>query len=163
VVERGTASAARTLGVEEAVAGKTGTSNDGRDGWFVGYTPALVSLVWVGFDEPEPTGLSGAQLALPIWADFARRASRVVPSGPFEPPDSITFRDIDPTTGKLATAFCPLTVREAFLTSTEPRERCPHHDVRQVVRHLLRELFGARPGPAGDGRGDRPPPPLPER
>jgi penicillin-binding protein 1B len=143
VVARGTGAAARALGVEGPVAGKTGTTNEGRDAWFVGYTPRLVALVWVGFDQRDVLRLSGAQAALPIWADFMRTAMAVVPSGPFVPPPSIVFRDADPATGKLASAWCPLRVREAFLASTEPRETCPEHGPLEALRALL-----PRPGPA---------------
>src|SRR5439155_19182084 len=66
VITSGTASAARGLGPAGGIAGKTGTTNDGRDAWFVGYAPRLLTLVWVGFDGGEPHGLSGAQAALPI-------------------------------------------------------------------------------------------------
>jgi penicillin-binding protein 1B len=146
VVDRGTGTAARTLGVDGAVAGKTGTTNEGRDAWFVGYTSRLVTLVWVGFDEREALQLSGAQAALPIWADFMRTAMAVLPSGPFTVPSSVTFRDVDPTNGKLANRYCPIVVREAFLASTEPREVCTDHGgPLQTFDSLFRrffELFG---------------------
>jgi penicillin-binding protein 1B len=127
VIDRGTAVAARSLGVEGVVAGKTGTTNDGRDAWFVGYTPRLVALVWVGFDERDVLRLSGSQAALPIWADFMRTAMAVVPSGGFTVPATVSFRDVDPTNGKLATRYCPVVFREAFLPGTEPREACTDH------------------------------------
>ncbi len=127
VVERGTGATVRALGVEGPVAGKTGTTNDGRDAWFVGYTSRLVALVWVGFDEGDVLRLSGAQAALPIWADFMRTATAVLPAEPFPAPPSVVFRDVDPTNGKLATFFCPVVVREVFLASTEPLEVCPDH------------------------------------
>ena len=124
VVDRGTGAAARLLGVEGPVAGKTGTTNDGRDAWFVGYTPRLVALVWVGFDEREALHLSGSQAALPIWADFMRAALAREPAVPFAMPESVVVRDVDPETGKLAGRWCPVVVREAFLASTEPHEVC---------------------------------------
>jgi penicillin-binding protein 1B len=127
VVDRGTAASARGLGADGAVAGKTGTTNDGRDAWFIGYTPRLVTLVWVGFDERDVIRLSGSQAALPIWADFMRIAVGVLPSGSFTVPTSVVFRDIDPTNGKLANRYCPVVFREAFLASTEPREVCADH------------------------------------
>jgi 1A family penicillin-binding protein len=127
VVDRGTGAAARSLGVEGPVAGKTGTTNDGRDAWFVGYTPRLVTLVWVGFDEREVLRLSGSQAALPIWADFTRAAAAVFPPAAFTVPTSVVFRDVDPTNGKLATRYCPTIFREAFLSGTEPRELCNDH------------------------------------
>ena len=155
VVERGTAAAARSLGVEGVVAGKTGTTNDGRDAWFVGYTPRLVTLVWVGFDERDVLRLSGSQAALPIWADFMQSAMAVLPGGGFTVPATVSFRDIDPTNGKLATRFCPVVFREAFLAGTEPRETCTDHGPAEFVDSLFRRLFdffgrpksGAEPAP----------------
>jgi membrane carboxypeptidase/penicillin-binding protein len=127
--------------VEGPVAAKTGTTNEGRDAWFVGYTPRLVALVWVGFDQREVLRLSGAQAALPIWADFMRTALGVVPATIFEPPTSVTFRDVDAGNGKLATAWCPVVIREAFLASTEPREPCPDHGPAAAIRSFFRRLF----------------------
>jgi penicillin-binding protein 1B len=142
VVDRGTGAPARALGVEGAVAGKTGTTNDGRDAWFVGYTPHLVTLVWVGFDQQDVLKLSGAQAALPIWAEFMRTAMAVLPREGFIVPASVTFREVDSTNGKLATRFCPVVFREAFLTGTEPRETCPDHGPGALLETLFRRLFG---------------------
>jgi penicillin-binding protein 1B len=75
VVKNGTARIARGVAPGVTVAGKTGTTNAGRDAWFVGYTPTLLAVVWVGFDSGEPHRLSGAEAALPIWAEFMRTAS----------------------------------------------------------------------------------------
>ena len=141
VIDRGTGASARALGVEGPVAGKTGTTNEGRDTWFVGYTPRLVALVWVGFDQRDALRLSGAQAALPIWADFMRTALGVVPAVAPEPPPSITFREVDAANGKLATAWCPVVIREAFLASTEPRDTCPDHGPAAAVRSFFRHLF----------------------
>jgi penicillin-binding protein 1B len=142
VVDRGTGAAARALGVTGDLAGKTGTTNDGRDAWFVGYTPGLVALVWVGFDERDVLRLSGGQAALPIWADFMRTAMAVAPASPFPVPPSIAWRDIDPANGKLAGRWCPTSVREAFLASTEPRDPCPDHGPGDLLRSLFHRLFG---------------------
>jgi membrane carboxypeptidase/penicillin-binding protein len=141
VVDRGTGAAARALGVEGPVAAKTGTTNEGRDTWFVGYTPRLIALVWVGFDQRDVLRLSGAQAALPIWADFMRTALGVVPPALFEPPTSVTFRDVDAGNGRLATAWCPTVTREAFLAATEPRESCPDHGPAAAFRSFFRRLF----------------------
>ncbi len=125
VIASGTGSAARELGGAKA-AGKTGTTNDGRDAWFVGYTPGLLTVVWVGFDDGEPHGLSGGQAALPIWADFMRQALDVYPQPDFVVPAGIEFADVDATNGKLARLACPLVVHEAFLAGTKP-EPCDEH------------------------------------
>ena len=161
VIERGTGAPARALGVEGPVAGKTGTTNEGRDAWFVGYTPRLVTLVWVGFDERDVLRLSGGQAALPIWADFMRTAMALVPSGPFPPPPSITFQDVDPTNGKLATRWCPVVIREAFLASTEPRETCPDHGPADLFRRFFRRLYD--PAQRVSKPAEPPPPKLAEQ
>jgi membrane carboxypeptidase/penicillin-binding protein len=126
VIRSGTGTAARALGVTGAVAGKTGTTNEGRDAWFVGYTPRLLAVVWVGFDGGEAHGLSGSEAALPIWADFMRAAMEVYPQPEFTQPPGIAFADVDLTNGRLANRFCPLAAREVFLSGTEP-EPCQEH------------------------------------
>ena len=125
VVDTGTAGMSKVLGLTVPAAGKTGSTD--RDAWFVGYTPRLVTLVWVGFDDWDTLQLSGARGALPIWVEFMHTAADVIPSGPFQVPTSIVFRDIDVTTGKLATPFCRLVIREAFLPSAVPTEPCLEH------------------------------------
>ena len=127
VLNEGTAAGARAAGFKNDAAGKTGTTNDLRDAWFVGFTPELLTVVWVGFDDNQPVGLSGAQAALPIWTQFMKAALAGYPDAPFEPPEGITFIDIDPDTGKLAAPGCPRTFREAFLAGTEPTDVCELH------------------------------------
>ena len=102
-------------------------------------------MVWVGFDQRDVLRLSGAQAALPIWADFMRTALGVVPATLPEPPPSITFREVDAANGKLATTWCPVAIREAFLASTEPREFCPDHGPAATVRSFFRRLFESDP------------------
>jgi penicillin-binding protein 1B len=127
VLNEGTAAAARGAGFTLDAAGKTGTTNDLRDAWFVGFTPDLLTVVWVGFDDNQPVGLSGARAALPIWTQFMKMALAGHASVPFEVPDGITFADIDPDTGKLATPACPRTFHEAFVSGTEPTQTCDLH------------------------------------
>ena len=126
VVNSGTGAGARAAGLTGAVAGKTGTTNDARDAWFVGYSPRLLALVWVGFDAAEAHGLSAAEAALPIWTDFMRQALEVYPTQAFTVADGITVANIDVTNGKLANRFCPAVDREIFLTGTEP-PTCDEH------------------------------------
>jgi penicillin-binding protein 1B len=126
VIRTGTAASVSALGASGEIAGKTGTSNDGRDAWFVGYSSRLLAIVWVGFDDGQAHGLSGAQAALPIWADFMRQALGAYPAPAFTVPGGISFADIDATNGKLARSSCPLVTRETFLAGTEP-ERCDEH------------------------------------
>jgi membrane carboxypeptidase/penicillin-binding protein len=134
VMRSGTAFSSRALGVTGEVAGKTGTTNDGRDAWFVGYSSRLLAVVWIGFDGRETHGLSGAQAALPIWSDFMRQAMAAYPAPAFSVPAGISFADVDPTNGRLAGSACPLTVRETFLTGTEP-EPCEEH--RQLSERVM--------------------------
>ncbi|MGE5244519.1 MAG: PBP1A family penicillin-binding protein [Betaproteobacteria bacterium] len=127
VLNEGTAASARALGFTLDAAGKTGTTNDLRDAWFVGFTPDLLTVVWVGFDDNQPVGLSGSQAALPIWTDFMKRALAGDADTPFDVPPGVTFVDIDPDTGKLAVPGCPRVFREAFLAGTEPVQACDLH------------------------------------
>ena len=127
VVNEGTGAGARAAGFALDAAGKTGTTNDLRDAWFVGFTPELLTVVWVGLDDNQVLGLSGAQAALPIWTEFMTRALAGQADQSFQVPDGITFADIDRDTGKLATPLCPRVVHEAFLSGTEPTEPCPLH------------------------------------
>lgn len=127
VLDRGTGEGARRLGFTRPAAGKTGTTNDYKDAWFVGYTPDLLVVVWVGFDNQSKLGLSGAQAALPIWTDFMKRATANTPIMDFVPPPGIKIVDIDPLSGQIATANCPYVLREAFPEGEEPTGTCPLH------------------------------------
>ena len=127
VINEGTAAGARSAGFTLDAAGKTGTTNDLRDAWFVGFTPELLTVVWVGFDDNQPVGLSGAQAALPIWTEFMTRALAGRASDQFEVPDGISFVDIDADTGKLAVPSCPRVFHEAFIAGTEPTQSCDLH------------------------------------
>ncbi len=105
VDQGGTGAAVRRYGYTGPCGGKTGTSNDYRDAWFVGVTPELAVAVWVGFDDNHPMldasnrGLTGSRAALPIWARFVERALAGKPHGQFALPDHIVFSTIDPRTG----------------------------------------------------------------
>ena len=127
VLNEGTGAGARAAGFTLDAAGKTGTTNDLRDAWFVGFTPELLTVVWVGFDDNQPVGLSGAQAALPIWTQFMMRALAGRASVAFDPPDDIQFVDIDADTGLLANPGCPHVISESFMAGTEPREMCDLH------------------------------------
>jgi penicillin-binding protein 1B len=126
-LDSGTAVGVRRQGFLADAAGKTGTTDDLRDAWFAGFTPTLLTVVWVGMDDGSPLGLTGAQAALPIWTDFMRSALDGRPSPAFSPPTGITFIDVDPATGLRATTRCPESIREAFRDGTEPDAVCPLH------------------------------------
>lgn len=119
VVNRGTGAPIRARGFKWNVAGKTGTS---RDGWFAGYTPRLVCVVWVGFDDGSQLGLTGAASALPIWADFMNAALTNHPewTGDWQAPAGIQQADIDPSTGLLAKADSAAKRTEVFINGTAP-------------------------------------------
>jgi penicillin-binding protein 1B len=127
VLNEGTGASARYWGFALDAGGKSGTTNDMRDAWFVGFTPELLTAVWVGFDDNQPLGLSGAAAALPIWTRFMMGALAGRPSIPFAVPEGIVFVEIDRDTGKLAQPACPRIFREAFLAGSEPTEACMIH------------------------------------
>jgi penicillin-binding protein 1A len=146
VVDHGTGAAARRAGYHGPAAGKTGTTNEGKDAWFVGLTPDLVAGVWLGFDRPATIlpNAGGGALAAPIWGDFMARAYRDrQPEGTWAPPASLAQVVIDAASGFRATRNCPPEeVRtEYFLPGTEPRDYCPVHPESGVVR-LLDRLWG---------------------
>ena len=127
VLRSGTGAGVHSRGFNLPAAGKTGTS---RDGWFAGFTSKLICIVWVGFDDNRDFKLEGARSALPIWAEFMKRAHQhreyrnVVP---FQAPDGIVSVDIDAETGELATPQCPKVRSQAFIAGTQPVETCHLH------------------------------------
>lgn len=127
VMNEGTGAGARAAGFTLDAAGKTGTTNDLRDAWFVGFTRTLLTVVWVGFDDNQPLGLAGSQAALPIWTQFMKAALAGTQNLAFEAPDGVTYVDIDPDTGQLAVPGCPQVLREAFVAGTEPLHTCELH------------------------------------
>jgi len=127
VVNEGTGAGARAAGFTQDAAGKSGTTNDLRDAWFVGFTPELLTVVWVGLDDNQPLGLSGTQAALPIWTTFMMRALAGRDSPSFLAPEGVAFVEIDRDTGLLAGPACPRIFSEAFIEGTEPREACHLH------------------------------------
>jgi penicillin-binding protein 1B len=141
VFVRGTAKRAADLGYSEVAAGKTGTTDDMRDAWFVGYTPDLLALVWVGFDDGHGTGLTGATGALPIWVDLMNQAGSPVSHWPREP-GGIVHRRIDPLSGLLAVRACPKTVVESFTEGSEPSRECTLHQGR--IKRWWRNLGGRK-------------------
>jgi penicillin-binding protein 1B len=127
VIDHGTARSAREAVMGTAVAGKTGTS---RDGWFVGYTPNLVCVVWIGFDDNEQLGLTGAEAALPAWADFIKGAVELKPElggRNFDCPEGIKFVEIDPDNGALSTLSCPHRELIAVTEKLAPTIECLLH------------------------------------
>lgn len=134
VVQRGTASRLRRYGLSYA-AGKTGTTNDYRDAWFVGYTPDMVTTVWVGFDRGAPLRLSSGEAAIPVWGAYMSS----IPHSREEPkaPPGVTERDIDPESGMLWQDGCPGPWHEVFLDGTAPTRHCP----RGIIGTIMRDIF----------------------
>jgi penicillin-binding protein 1B len=129
VLNEGTGASARASGFTADAAGKSGTTNDLRDAWFVGFTPELLTVVWVGLDNNQPLGLSGSQAALPIWTSFMRNALAGRGGSTFAAPEGVAFVDIDRDTGQPATPICPRLTREGFLAGTEPMGVCELHRI----------------------------------
>lgn len=134
VVDHGTARAARGAVKGTAIAGKTGTS---RDGWFVGYTPNLVCVVWIGFDDNQQLGLTGAEAALPAWTEFTNGAVQLRPElggRNFECPEGIKFVEIDTEDGLISTLTCPSRELIAVTEALAPNAECfKHGNLPEVV------------------------------
>jgi penicillin-binding protein 1A len=130
-VDEGTGWVVRARGVAVPMGGKTGTTNDNMDAWFVGYTPSLAAAVWVGHDERTPLGNrgQGGVLAAPIWADFYRAGWNGDGDAGWAPPEGIVPAVIDDETGLLAGEWCPTTRVEWFRAGTQPTEPCEEHDM----------------------------------
>ena len=128
VLDEGTGYWARRVGFQRRAAGKTGTTDDFTDCWFIGFTPQLVCGVWVGYDEKKTIfpGATGGVVACPIWAEFMNSALKDYPEEEFSPPDSIVLRKVCEETGLLANPRCPLTREEYFILGKEPKE-CDRH------------------------------------
>jgi penicillin-binding protein 1B len=168
VMRSGTAASVRSLGFGVPAAGKTGTSD--HDGWFAGYTSELLCIVWVGFDDNRELDLEGAHSALPIWTEFMKRALQYHAyrdARPFQAPDGIVSVQIDPESGMLATANCPATITEVYISGTQPVTSCPLHGGGQSVTHVAGWELPGNPPAGAEGatppRVNAPPPTLAAR
>jgi penicillin-binding protein 1A len=154
VVDEGTATSARELKL--IVAGKTGTSNDARDAWFIGMTPTVVVGVWVGFDAPRPlgTGETGGKAAVPVFVGTVKAMGRRVRSKPFDRPAGVVEARIDKRTGLLAAPGAPdeQSMVEVFVDGTAPTETATaigEVDPTNFVTEQYDEEAGAGAGEAG--------------
>ena len=128
VVENGTASSLKDMGIDFPVAAKTGTTSDYRDAWFVGYTPDILALIWVGFDDGASIQASGSQAALPIWAGLMKALPQYVSGGWFRMPSGVVKRVVCSESGQLAVENrCPHPIEEYFLADHVPTEHCQIH------------------------------------
>ncbi|MBN1627878.1 MAG: PBP1A family penicillin-binding protein [Deltaproteobacteria bacterium] len=141
VVEEGTAASLKTLGITNPVAAKTGTTNDSRDAWFVGYTPEILAMVWIGFDDGTSMQGTGTSAALPIWADLMKELPQYMSGGWFQRPKGVVDMVICAESGELAIPDrCPETIREVFLEELVPTETCSIHSVQNPIIKFFREL-----------------------
>jgi penicillin-binding protein 1B len=127
VVNEGTARSLKWRGVSWPVAGKTGTTNDFRDAWFVGYTPDILALVWVGFDNGDTIAATGAAAALPIWADLMNAIPQYRSETEFKPPQGVEKISVCSVTGLIAVDDCPAPSEEYFIAGQIPAAHCPLH------------------------------------
>jgi 1A family penicillin-binding protein len=148
VVEVGTASSVRSLGVRIPVAGKTGTTNEFKDAWFVGFSTSVVAGVWVGYDQPQPIGEDAyaARVALPIWADFMRRTAGVLKAEPFQPPPGLEEKTLCRISYLQPLDGCPVYTEYFKEGDAVPRQMCPIHsgslrqEAKRVIGDALRGL-----------------------
>jgi penicillin-binding protein 1A len=163
VVQEGTAVAAKKL--KRRIAGKTGTSNEGKDAWFVGFTPDLVAGVWIGFDDPRRLGKgeTGAAAALPVWIELMKTALKGRGAKTFRQPPGVVSVRIDRQSGKLAAPGQDeaSTLEEVFIDGTAPAEVAPAPGEQSPDTFILDQLDEADPepkdlGPPGGADGDRP-------
>ena len=147
VVLRGTGAGVRAQGVKGAIGGKTGTTSENRDAWFVGFNSSVVVGVWVGFDQPQKIfeGASGSRVALPIWADFMRRTARRLPANGFEPPDNLRREQICMLSYHRALEGCPSYIEYFKDGDSVPTQLCEIHkgSLQQRAERAIQGLFGA--------------------
>lgn len=145
VMDRGTGAAARNLGVRFAVGGKTGTTDNFKDAWFVGFSSSVVAGVWVGFDQPQTMGREayGSRYALPIWSDFMRQASRRRRPDAFEAPSGLLDDVLCSVSYLRPVEGCPIYTEYFKDEDLVPERLCPIHQgsVKQRVRRAIEGLF----------------------
>lgn len=131
----------RALALDRPAGGKTGTNQDLRDLWFVGFTPDLVAGAWMGYDDFSSMGkhFTAASKVLPWWTEFMKKAHKGIPVHNFTVPDNIVFAKIDAQTGLLALPTCPKVVLAAFKKDTDPKDLCPVDHLSQPEQALETE------------------------
>ena len=134
----------RVKALHRPAAGKTGTTNDLRDAWFLGYVPQLVTGVWVGYDDRTPMGKgeTGSRAASPIWLYFMKEVLKDTPVEDFAVPEGVVFAKIDAKTGLLASPFSKKTVFQAFREGTEPRKYSPRPAAPKTGEFLMYDMQG---------------------
>jgi len=138
VVENGTGRTLGNEGISWPVAGKTGTTNNSRDAWFIGYTPDILALVWVGFDNGDAIKASGAQAALPIWAELMKAIPHHISQRDFRVPDEIVTRMVCNDDGKpVVSQNCAQPRKEFFLAQNAPPQPRPQGPIQDVFEKLI--------------------------
>ena len=172
VVDHGTAWRARQLGFKLPAAGKTGTTNEYRDAWFVGFTPRLVSGVWIGFDQPQTImgGGYAAEVAVPLWAGFMRKATTSDPAEWYAPPPGIVSANVCRLSGKRPVEGCYGSTSvtenggyastnnvytEYFVKGTQPQETCPIHGSTSIFSRIAGWLGDTPTAPAQERATER--------
>jgi len=141
VVETGTARALKEMGITFPVAGKTGTTNDYKDAWFVGYTPNILVLVWVGFDDGTSIHASGAGAAMPIWAELIKILPQYVSGDWFKIPPGVVKRRVCSESGQLAVSGrCPQPIEEFFLDDNIPTNDCTIHGSKNRLDWIFHDV-----------------------
>ncbi|MDA8403224.1 MAG: penicillin-binding transpeptidase domain-containing protein, partial [Desulfobacteraceae bacterium] len=140
VVSNGTAKSLKNLGVNFCLAGKTGTSSDYKDAWFIGYTPDFLALVWVGFDNGQSIHSTGAGAAIPIFADLVKHMPGYVTQNTFPVPPGVVTKRICSESGKLALPACPVTYDEYYLEENKPELPCDIHTSPTVFRKFFDDV-----------------------
>jgi penicillin-binding protein 1A len=145
VMDRGTGTAARAAGVRFPVAGKTGTTNDFKDAWFVGFSSSLVVGVWVGHDQPKTIARDayGSRYALPIWTDFMRRAARRRPPQPFDVPAGLQEEQLCAVSYLRPVEGCPTYIEYLKEGDDAPGRLCTLHEgsIKQRIRRSVEGFF----------------------
>jgi penicillin-binding protein 1A len=161
VVDHGTAWRARQIGFRLPAAGKTGTTNEYKDAWFVGFTPRMVTGVWIGYDQPQPImgGGYAAEVAVPLWASFMRKATNGDPDEWYDAPAGVVAVQVCRLSGKRPVSGCQGSTyytsegryassssvyTDYFVKGTEPRDYCPIHGTTSFT-HRVAGWFGASP------------------
>ena len=148
VIARGTGTSVQRWGLRGPVAGKTGSTNEFKDAWFVGYSSRVVVGVWVGFDQPATIAPNafGARIAAPIWADFMKRSSRALAGGPFQVPATLETDELCRVSFRKPVDGCPLYTEYFKPSDSKPRQHCQLHEgsIRQrVQRAAEKAVVGA--------------------
>jgi penicillin-binding protein 1A len=148
VVDRGTGAAARsTYGIRFPIAGKTGTTDDFKDAWFVGFSSSVVTGVWVGLDQPATIGREayGARYALPIWSEFMKAAARRRPPAAFEEPDGLEEVQLCNVSYLKPVQECPVYTEYFKQGDDIPTRLCPIHQgtVKQQFRRAMQGFFSS--------------------